>query len=66
MTWFDPLNNSGGVSFDFFDFTYLSIPPIRELFQLTASEITDLRSQASSPKVRSQRWFLVPLMRILE
>ena len=28
MAWFDPLNNSGGVSFDFFDFTYLSIPPI--------------------------------------
>ena len=27
MAWFDPLNNSGGVSFDFFDFTYLSIPP---------------------------------------
>ena len=27
MAWFDPLNNSGGVTFDFFDFTYLSIPP---------------------------------------
>ena len=27
MAWFDPLNNSGGVPFDFFDFTYLSIPP---------------------------------------
>ena len=27
MAWFDPLNNSGGVTFDFFDSTYLSIPP---------------------------------------
>ena len=27
MAWFDPLNNSGGVPFEFFDFTYLSIPP---------------------------------------
>ena len=34
MAWFDPLNNSGGVSFDFFDFTYLSIPPIYVLFPL--------------------------------
>ena len=31
MAWFDPLNNSGGVSFDFFDFTYLSIPPIKDI-----------------------------------
>ena len=31
MAWFDPLNNSGGVPFDFFDFTYLSIPPIIEV-----------------------------------
>ena len=34
----------------------------RELFQLTASEITDLRSQASSPVLRSQRWIPVPLI----
>ena len=27
MAWFDPLNNSGGVTFDFFDFTFFSIPP---------------------------------------
>ena len=32
MAWFDPLNNSGGVPFDFFDFTYLSIPPIWTIY----------------------------------
>ena len=31
MAWFDPLKNSGGVPFDFFDFTYLSIPPSHSL-----------------------------------
>ena len=51
MAWFDPLNNSGGVPFDFFDFTYLSIPPtaIGQVLPSKASHSTLAQTDGAVP-----------------